>query len=128
MKRMISSIFMLSAVYDGLLGLAFMFFAPALFQAYGVTPPNHYGYVQFPAAVLIIFAIMFAVIAIDPVRNRSLMPYGALLKLSYSGIVFYYWFTTDIPDMWKPFAVADFVFMMLFIWAWFAVAKPASEK
>ena len=128
MKRIVSSIFLLSALYDGLLGLAFMFFAPSLFQAYGVTPPNHWGYVQFPAAILIIFAVMFTAIAIDPLKNRSLMPYGAMLKLSYSGVVFYYWFTTNIPDMWKPFAVADFVFMILFIWAWFAVAKTGNSE
>jgi len=124
-NRMISILFAVSALYDGLLGIVFLFGAPALFKWYGVTPPNHFGYVHFPAAILILFGIMFAAVAVDPVRNRNLIPFGILLKVCYCGVVFFHWFTAGIPDMWKPFAVADFVFMLLFIWAWYALSiKP----
>ena len=121
-KTAISVVFGASAVYDGVLGAAFLVAAPALFEWTGVTPPNHWGYVQFPSALLVIFALMFAAIAWRPVANRNLMPYGILLKLAYSAVVFYYWLTIGIPDMWKPFAVCDLAFMVLFAWAYASTA------
>ena len=107
----ISPMFYVSALYDGVLGLAFLFAAPALFQWFNVPPPNHFGYVHFPGALLITFAILFLVVARNPVANRNLIPFGMLLKVSYCGTVFYHWFSAGIPDMWKPFAWADLIFL-----------------
>ncbi len=121
MKRLISAMFVLAALYDGLFGLVGLFFGSALFGAFGVTPPNHWGYVQFPGALLVVFAIMFAAIAADPVKNRNLIPYGILLKVSYCGVVLFHWLTSDVPFMWKPFCVADLIFLLLFVWAWSAL-------
>ena len=49
-------LFGLAALYDGLLGLLFLLAPGYPFQLFSVVPPNHLGYVQFPAAVLLIFA------------------------------------------------------------------------
>jgi preprotein translocase subunit SecY len=119
---------MAAAVYDGLLGAAFLFASGTLFRWFGVTPPNHPGYVQFPAALLIVFAIMFIAIAMDPVRNRDLIPYGILLKLSYCGVVLFHWLTAGIPDMWKPFCLFDLVFLIVFAWAWTALRKEEPQN
>ena len=51
-------------------------------------PPNHWGYVQFSAALLIIFGLMFLAAARRPIANRNLLPYCFLLKIAYSGVVF----------------------------------------
>jgi hypothetical protein len=122
-KTAISRVFIIAALYDGLLGIIFLLAAGTMFQLFQVTPPNHFGYVQFPALLLVVFAIMFLAIAKNPHRNRNLIPYGILLKISYCGIVFFYWFSADIPFMWKPFAVFDFVFLVLFSWAYVALRK-----
>jgi hypothetical protein len=118
-------LFVLAALYDGFLGLAFLFSPAAVFALFEVTPPNHFGYVQFPAALLLVFALMFAAVARAPERNRNLIPYGVLLKVSYCGVVFGYWFTSGIPTMWKPFAIADLVFVVLFCWSYLALPSPA---
>src|ERR1035437_8081991 len=110
-KSIISTLFVIAALYDGLLGLAFLIGGDAVFKAFAVTPPNHIGYVQFPAALLIVFATMFAAVAKNPMRYRCLIPYGILLKISYCGVVFLHWFAGGIPYMWKPFAVFDLVFL-----------------
>jgi hypothetical protein len=113
-----SVLFWIAALYDGVLGLVFLF-APGLpFRLFDVPPPNHVGYVQFPAALLITFAVMFVNIARDPVGNRNLILYGILLKISYCGVVFLHWFSTGIPGMWKPFAILDLGFIVLFALAW----------
>jgi hypothetical protein len=128
-KRLWTSLlFVLAALYDGVLGLMFLFFSGAAFQWYDVTPPNHLGYVHLPAALLLVFAIMFLVIALSPARNRNLIPYGILLKISYCGVVFYHWFTAGIPNMWKPLAIADLVFIVLFAAAFASIGKDAAAK
>lgn len=122
---MITVLFIIAAVYDGLLGLVGLFGTGLLFQWFGVTPPNHPGYVQFPGALLIVFALMFVVVARNPAKNRDLISYGMLLKVSYCGVVFYHWATAGIPDMWKPFAVFDLVFLVLFAWAFARLRSTA---
>jgi uncharacterized membrane protein YhhN len=123
-ERAVSIIFAVSAAYDGLLGAAFLIAPAALYTASGVTPPNHWGYVQFPACILVIFGLMFYAVAIKPKANRNLIPYGILLKVAYSGIVFAYWFTQGLPNLWKPFAVIDAVSVVLFAWAWMRLGAP----
>jgi len=130
--RPIAVLFLIAALYDGGLGAAFLL-APGLVYGLGnVPPPNHWAYVQFPAALLLIFALMFVAIARDPIKNRDLIIYGVLLKLSYCGTAFWYWFTAGIPDLWKPFAVIDLVMGALFVcsvrvlgaWSNTALRKP----
>jgi hypothetical protein len=108
-------LFYVSAVYDGVLGLAFVFFWPWVFQFFDVTPPNHGGYVQFPALLLVIFGVMFLRIARDPDANRDLIAYGIGLKAAYCGLVFWYQFTAGVPAMWIPFAWLDLLFLGLFV-------------
>ena len=111
-------LFVVAGLYDGLLGLAFLICAPRIFNSFGVTPPNHFGYVQFPALLLIIFAIMFFRIAQNPVGNRDLIFYGIALKLSYCGVAFWHHLHGGIPFMFVPWAWADLVFLLLFLLAW----------
>jgi hypothetical protein len=122
-KQMTSILFSLAAVYDGVLGLAFLLAPLMIFQRLEVTPPNHFGYVQFPALLLLIFAWMFASVAYAPDRNINLIPYGIALKVAYCSIVFYYWFTVEIPYVWKPFAIMDFGWIILFAIAFVALKK-----
>jgi hypothetical protein len=112
------SLFVIAALYDGLLGLAFVFFPLTIFAYYGVEPPNHPAYVQFPALLLLIFAALFLRIASNPVKNYSLIPYGIALKASYAGLAFWYATTSGIPSMWIPWAWADFIFMIVFVFSW----------
>jgi hypothetical protein len=57
-------------------------------------------------------------VARDPVANRNLMPFGMLLKLSYTGLVICYWATTDLPWLFKPFAAIDGLMFVLFVIAY----------
>ena len=61
---------------------------------------------------------MFFAVAYDPVGNRNLIPFGVLLKLSYTGLVAYYWVTTGCPLLFQPFAVIDAVMLVLFLLAY----------
>jgi len=122
-RSLIRWLFGIAAGYDGVLGVVAIFAPAWLFERFGTTPPNHYGYVQFPGALLIIFAAMFASVAWDPAAKRSLIPYGIALKIAYVGVITYYWVGAGIPDMWKPFAVVDAVMMVLFAWAYLVIPR-----
>jgi hypothetical protein len=127
-SRWIVAVFAIAAAYDGVLGLLFLA-APGLsFELFDVTPPNHMGYVQFPAALLLIFAWMFAAVAMDPIRNRSLILYGIGLKVAYCTVCFWYWFTADIPIIWKPFAVIDVAMGVLFAWSYVALGPAGTTR
>ena len=112
------ALFIVAGIYEGLLGLAFLTFPLQIFERFAVEAPNHLGYVQFPALLLVVFAWMFFKVASDPARYRELIPYGCGLKMSYCGLVFYYDMSGGIPAMWIPFAWADLAFLVLFVLAW----------
>lgn len=116
-EPLVRLVFTAAGLYDGLLGLAFLVAGGAIYTRFEVTPPNHWGYVQFPALLLILFALMFFQVARAPSRNRNLMPYGVGLKLSYCAVALFHWFDAGIPSLWKPFAIIDLVCAVLFVWA-----------
>lgn len=111
-----------SGIYDGLLGLAFLVAPATVFRLAAVTPPN-FGYIQFPALVLVIFGAMFLRISADPVARREQILYGMALKASYFCVVFWYQIHGGIPALWIPFAWADVVFFMLFYASWRSTAQ-----
>jgi hypothetical protein len=128
--KLVRGLFLIAAVYDGVLGIIFLFQPGLAFEMFEVVPPNHFGYVQFSAILLLIFAAMFLRVARDPITNRFIMLYGVALKTGYSGLVFYYLLTTGVPAMWVPWAWADLVFLVLFLLSWHytGTLMPADEE
>ena len=125
-QKAISALFYFSSAYDFVLGTVFLTVAPWFFRVFAVDPPNHWGYVHFPAMLLILFGIMFFQVAENPKANRNLIPYGILLKASYCSVVGMHTFLAgNLPDMWKPFGIADFIMLLGFILAY---KKLAPEK
>ncbi len=110
--------FIVAGLYDVILAIAFFLFAEKIFQAFSVTLPNHMAYLKFPALLLLIFAAMFFRVASDPVKHRELIFYGIGLKIAYCGTVFGYELTEGIPFIWIPWAWADLIFLILFVFAW----------
>ncbi len=123
----VSILFLICGLYDGVLGLLFLVAPDWAFERYGVTPPNHFGYVQFPAALLLVFAWLYLTVAFNPQRNRNLIPYGIGLKVAYFGVVFFHWVQADIPDLWKSFAVIDAVMAVLFVWAYMWLGRKGAN-
>jgi hypothetical protein len=127
-KLWIRVLFVIAGLYDAILGIAFLIMPSRLFQMFDVPPPNHFGYVKFPALLLIVFALMYFRIAGDAVKFRVLIPFGIGLKIAYCGTVFWYDSTAGIPSMWMPWAWADLVFLALFLFAWRVTGSPATRN
>jgi hypothetical protein len=124
--KWIKVLFIVAGIYDLLLGFASVVAAPQIFRAAGVAPPNHWGYVYFPALLVIIFGVMFLRIAADPARRFELIHYGMGLKAAYCGVVFWFEIIGTVPGLWIPFAWADLVFFILFFWAWRSLTPKSS--
>ena len=124
--KFIKPFFLIAALYDGVLGIAFILAPASIFAMFAVEPPNHMAYVQVPALLLILFAIMFYRIAVDPLRNRDLILYGCGLKVSYCSVAFWYELTTGVPSMWMPWAWIDLIFLVLFIISWKSLGKQSA--
>ncbi|MGA9717331.1 MAG: hypothetical protein WBQ79_03540 [Acidobacteriaceae bacterium] len=116
--KWIRVVFAIAALYEVVLGIVFLFFGSVVFRQTGTTPPNHMGYIQFPALLLVLFGVMFWRVAVDPIRNRDLVLYGAGLKAAYSGLAFWYEVNGGIPPLWLPWAWIDLIFLFLFLFAW----------
>ncbi len=124
----IRALFFVAAVYDFVLGLAFIAAGERLFNAVGVPLPNHWGYIHFCCLMLMIFGLMFLMIAVRPHANRNLIPYGMLLKVSYIAVTGYYWINGGIPWIFQPFLIIDAVMLLGFAWAYFALVTGRDKK
>ncbi|MBL7131470.1 MAG: hypothetical protein ISS45_08745 [Candidatus Omnitrophica bacterium] len=123
--KWIKPLFIVAGLYDGILAALFLIVPTQLFGAANIPLPNHLGYIQFPALLLIVFAIMFFNIARDPIANRNLILYGILLKVAYCGVIFPYWLVGNVPSIWVPFAFFDLGFLIIFIIANMNLKKVA---
>jgi hypothetical protein len=100
------------AIYDFLLGLAFLLAYKPIFARFGVTLPNHPAYVQFAAAMVTVIGIGFWYVAQAPERNRDILKLGLLVKVAYVVIVFGYYFKGEMPGLWVPMGFVDFVMLI----------------
>ena len=113
--KTIKLLFIISALYDFLLGVIFLVGFRKIYNYFDIALPNHDGYVQFGAAVVAIFGVGFWFVAQDPQRNRDIIKMGILLKLSYSGVAVYHAALGNLPGIWLPFAWFDLIFLVLFV-------------
>ncbi len=116
-----------AGLYDGLLGLAFLLAAPPIFRWCAVPAPNHWGYVHFAAAELVIFGLMFWAAALRPEDNRKLIVFGMLLKLAYVGVTGFHWATGSVPPVFKVFLFLDAVWFVALGWVLAVASRPVKR-
>ena len=120
--------FLFAAIYDGLLGLVFFLFYPRIYAGFGITLPNHPGYVQLPALFIAIMGLADYYVYRDMVRNRDIVKIRILMKLAYSLSCFYHYFFGSLPTLWVNIAVFNFVFLVPYILFLRASAASAASE
>lgn len=117
----------LGAIYGIALGLAVLVLGDSLFVRFEVRPPEYAAYYELPGFMLIIFGVLFAQIALNPVRQRVLMIYAMALKVSTAGLFIYHHFVDGLPGFLIPFAFADVALLVLFSSAYVATGNKGGD-
>jgi hypothetical protein len=116
-------IFVIAAVFDFLFVLGILVAGATILQWAGISVPDHWGPIQFGSLLLMIFGLMFAAVAFDPVSQRNLIRYGLLMKLNFCGLVAYYWMTSEVPILFRICAIADAILYVLFLVSYLKLGK-----
>jgi hypothetical protein len=90
-------------------------FYPQIYAAFGVTLPNHPGYVQLPALFIAIMGIADYYIYRNIEGNRDMVKIRILMKLAYSLACFYHHFFGALPAMWLDIAIFNFIFIVPYV-------------
>ncbi len=109
-------LFLVAAIYDFILGLAFFFFYKPLYAYLGIALPDYPVYLQMAAAFVIAMGVGYYFVYKNLYRNIDLVKLGVVYKLVYSGLTSYFYFTglANIVFFW--FAIFDAIFLILFVW------------
>ncbi|MCJ7712294.1 MAG: hypothetical protein MUQ32_15855 [Chloroflexi bacterium] len=109
--------FLVAAVYDIVLGIAFFFFATRIFEWLGMAAPPHISYFQLPAVFVFVQGVSYLFVWADPLRNLGLVKVGVLYKAGYAGLAAYYLVTDQIPAVFFAwFGLFDLLFLIGFVW------------
>ena len=99
-----------------------------IFDLFALPPAGHPTYVQFPALLITIFGVMFLQISTDPIKYRSMIPYGMALKAAFSGLTLWSILTIGLAAIWVPVAILDFVFLVAFVVAWRSISRQIRDQ
>lgn len=109
--------FLVAAVYDITLGLAFMVAGEQVLDAIGMQQPPHVAYIQLAAVFVTVQGISYLFPWRDPLGSRSLVWVGVIYKAGYAGLAAWYLVLGTLPStFFVPWAILDLAFMVGFLW------------
>ncbi len=117
-ERYYRLLFLLCAVYDIVLGILFIFFYELAFSVLGIVDklPVFGGYISLIGAFLFVIGIAYWLIYRgDFYKNLDLITVGALYKLAYCTVSFFYFSVGDVPHIVfvALFGVIDLIMFVL---------------
>ena len=110
-------LFLLAALYDGVLGAAFLFFLGPIFAALGAAPPDDPVYARLIAAFVFVQGLGYVYVALAPRRNVDLVKVGAVYKAAYIVVALLALGEGDLPHgLFAWLAAVDLLFLAGFLW------------
>ena len=117
--------FLVAALYDIVLGVAFFFLFAPLFAALGIPLPNNTSYIHLTAGFVFVQGLGYWLVYQDAPANLGIVKLGIVYKAIFAGLGFFY---LAIGQLLHPvfllFAVADLVFLVGFV----AFLRRTSEQ
>ncbi len=111
-------LYLISALYDFILGIAFLLFYKTIFGITGMNLPRNPAYLTFSAAIIALYGVLLFMIYLNLNGSRRLVIYAILVKFAYVGTVLYYYLLVGPAYVDAPFLIFagfDFIFALLFI-------------
>ncbi len=120
------ALFLVAAVYDLALGVAFFLFYDPIYDALGAPLPDNTGYIHLLAGFVFVQGLGYWLVHRNPVRNVDLVWVGASYKAIFSGVAFAYAAFSELPDnIFLVFGVLDVAFLAAFLWFLWEVRKAS---
>ena len=120
--------FLVAAIYDIVLGVAFFVLYEPLFSALGIELPNNTSYIHLTAAFVFTQGLGYWFVYQDAPANLGIVKLGIVYKAIFSGLTFYY---LAIGELLHPvfivFGVADLLFLAGF-WLFLRQGTPAEAS
>jgi hypothetical protein len=105
-----------TAIYDGLLGLAFLFLSGPIFRMLGVAVTAEPVYVQLAAGLIAILGLGFFLAWREPLIDRDIVLLGTVFKAFYILLAISAQIRGQLPHwMFLLFAGIDAVFLIIFL-------------
>ncbi len=117
-EKYYKGLYLIGALYDFLLGIAFLFFYVTIFKMLGMNLPRNPAYLTFCAVMIALFGILQYMIFLNLKGSRRLILYSIFVKFAYVGTVLYYYLLvgpTYVDSPFLIFAGFDFIFALLFM-------------
>ena len=109
-------VLLLAAIYEGLLGLAFLFFSGSIFRILGVEFTADPVYVQLAVGLIAIMGLGFYFAWHDPLINGDIVRLGVVFKAFYILLAIYALIRGELPHgVFLLFAGIDVVFFLVFL-------------
>lgn len=110
-------VFLVAALYDLVLGLAFFFLYPWVYGTLGIALPTEPAYLHAAAGFVFVQGIMYLLVYRNMERNVDLVLVGVIYKAVYSGVAFFHWGTGTLPhSIFALFGFLDVIFLALFVY------------
>jgi hypothetical protein len=114
--------FLVAAIYDIVLGVAFFVLYGPLFSALGIELPNNTSYIHLTAAFVFTQGLGYWFVYQDPAANLGIVKLGVVYKAIFSGLAFYYLAIGELlHPVFMVFGVADLLFLVGF---WLFLRRP----
>lgn len=108
--------FVVAALYDILLGVAFLLFGEQILDWIGMDLPPHIAYIQIAAVFIVVQGLSYALVVPDPPANQGLVTVGIIYKAAYAGLAAWYLLVGQLPSaFFIPWAIIDLGFLAMFV-------------
>ncbi len=109
--------FMISGIYDLLLGGAFFLFYKWIYSTYNIEYPPTIAYIHLTAAFVFVQGIMYLLVSFNPIRNIDMVKAGIIYKAVYVLLcLYYYTIPGGLPhNMFLIWGVCDVCFLVFFV-------------
>jgi hypothetical protein len=121
-------LFLVAAVYDLALGIAFFILGTQIFEWLAMEPVAHISYIHLPAVFVAVQGFSYMLVWQDPLANLGIVKVGIVYKAGYALLAGYYLLTDQIPAMFFAwFGLFDFLFLIGFVMFLRWATRPASR-
>ena len=117
-------LFLISALYDFILGFIFFTFLRFFFEdLFRIPYPLYPAFFQAAAAFVFVMGVGFYFVYRNMYRNIDIVKVGIIFKVVYTGLAFYHVFVKGMPWIFSVFGFLDIIFIVLFIFFLLAVRR-----